>query len=220
MPISEARRVRRYSTTPDLIAESLRDDILRGQFPPGAALRQEELASRFGVSRLPVRDALFRLEADGLVEIFPNRGAFVISLSAREVEEIYHLRVLLEGDAIELAVPRMTAADWRRIESAHAASVQSAGGPDWAEGDRDFHLALYAAAARPRQLTMIGTLRSTVDRYWTAYAELPSRTSEWLADHDAIVEACRAGDAVGARERLTDHLRRASALVVSSLERE
>jgi DNA-binding FadR family transcriptional regulator len=114
----------------------------------------------------------------------------------------------------------MTAADWRRIDAAHAASAQSAGGPGWAEGDRDFHLALYAAAGRPRQLAMIGTLRGTVDRYWTAYAELPSRTTEWLADHDAIVDACRAGDAAGARARLTDHLRRASELVVSLLERE
>jgi DNA-binding GntR family transcriptional regulator len=220
MPPSEARRVRRYSTTPDLIADSLRDDILRGDFRPGAALRQEELANRFGVSRLPIRDALFRLEAEGLVDIYPNRGAFVISLSPREVEEIYHLRVLLEGDAIELAVPRMTAAHWRRIDAAHAASAQSAGGPGWVEGDRDFHLALYEAADRPRQLAMIGTLRGTVDRYWTAYAELPSRSAEWLSDHDAIVDACRAGDATGARERLTDHLRRASALVVSLLEPE
>ena len=220
MPPSEARRVRRYSTTPDLIADSLRDDILRGDFLPGAALRQEELANRFGVSRLPIRDALFRLEAEGLVDIYPNRGAFVISLSAREVEEIYALRVLLEGDAIEVAVPRMTAADWRRIDAAHASSAQSAGGPAWVEGDRDFHLALYEAAGRPRQLAMIDTLRGTVDRYWNAYSELPSRTAEWLSDHDAIVEACRAGDAIGARERLTDHLQRASALVVSLLEKE
>ena len=220
MPVNDSRSVRRYATTPDLIAASLRDDILHGVIPPGQALRQEELASRFGVSRLPVRDALLRLEAEGLVDVFPNRGAFVTTLSAGEVGEIYHLRELLEGDAIEAAVPRMTASDWRRIDAAHAASARTAGGPEWIAGDRDFHLALYAAAGRPRQLAMIETLRGTVDRYWTAYAALPTRTAHWLADHDAIVDACRAGDAAAARARLVDHLRRASELVLAHLPKE
>ena len=220
MSVNEPRQVRRYATTPDLIAASLREEILRGVIPPGQALRQEELAGRFSVSRLPVRDALLRLEAEGLVDVFPNRGAFVTTLSADEVREIYHLRILLEGDAIETAVPRMTSADWRRIEAAHASSTRSAGGPDWVPGDREFHLALYAPAGRPRQLGMIEMLRGTVDRYWTAYAELPTRTPEWVADHDAIVDACRADDAAAARARLVDHLRRASALVVAHLPAE
>src|SRR5678815_5398232 len=99
------RRLRRATSTPDLIAESLREEILRGVLAPGQALRQEELAERFGVSRLPVRDALLRLEAQGLVHVYPNRGAFVISLSADEVSEIYEMRILLEGDIIERAVP-------------------------------------------------------------------------------------------------------------------
>src|SRR5829696_1672199 len=121
MPVNSPLRSRRGSTTPDLIADSLREDILRGTIPPGQPLRQEELARRFGVSRLPVRDALLRLEAEGLVVVFPNRGAFVVSLSAAEVREIYDLRVLLEGDVLERAVPRVATADWRRIDGALAA---------------------------------------------------------------------------------------------------
>jgi len=218
MLVNERRHVRRYSTTPDLIAASLRDDILRGVIPPGQALRQEELASRFGVSRLPVRDALLRLEGEGLVEVFPNRGAYVTTLSADEVREIYHLRELLEGDAIEHAVPRMTPADWRRIDAAHAAATRSADGPEWAAGDREFHLALYAPANRPRQLALIASLRGTVDRYWSAYSALPTRTAEWLAHHAAIVDACRGGDAAAARGRLVDHLRRAAQFVVARFE--
>jgi DNA-binding GntR family transcriptional regulator len=218
MPVNSALRGRRGSTTPDLIADSLREEILRGAIPPGQPLRQEELADRFGVSRLPVRDALLRLEAQGLVEVFPNRGAFVVSLSASEVREIYELRVLLEGDMIEHAVPRMAADDWRRIEAAHEASVRSAGGDEWAEGDWHFHRTLYLPAARPRQLAMIDTLRGTVARYWSAYSALPTRTVEWLADHEAILEACRARAPAAARRRLGDHLRRASELVLARLE--
>src|SRR6478735_1168535 len=219
-PVNDVHRVRRYSTTPDLIADTLRDEILRGEIAPGAALRQEELAERFGVSRLPVRDALMRLEAQGLVHVYPNRGAFVISLSADEVREIYEMRLLLEGDIIERAVPRMTADDWRRIDAAQSESARSAGGPEWVEGDWAFHRALYEPAGRPRQLATIEQLRATVARYSTARSELPGRTSEWLADHDAIVAACRARASVAARRRLEDHLRRAMELVLARIADE
>jgi DNA-binding GntR family transcriptional regulator len=218
MPVNDHTRVRRGATTPDLIAETLREEILRGEIAPGQALRQEELAERFGVSRLPVRDALLRLEAHGLVHVYPNRGAFVISLSADEVTEIYEMRVLLEGDLIERAVPRMTPEHWRRIDAAQAEATRTAGGPEWVEGDWRFHRALYEAAARPRQLATIENLRSTVARYSSGHDALPALTPEWLADHDAILEACRARAAVAAKQRVVMHLRRALALVLAKLE--
>jgi DNA-binding GntR family transcriptional regulator len=214
MPAHEPTRVRRYATTPDLIADTLRDEILRGAIPPGQPLRQEDLASRFGVSRLPVRDALVRLEAQGLVEVFPNRGAFVIALSADEVREVFDMRILLEGDLIERAVPRMTPDDWRTIDAARADAAHHANGPQWTESDWRFHRALYEPAARPRQLATIETLRGTVARYWAADTAFPIRRTELLADHDAIVEACRARASVAARRRLEEHLRRASELVL------
>jgi DNA-binding GntR family transcriptional regulator len=217
MPVNDRTRVRRGATTPDLIADTLRDEILRGAVAPGQPLRQEELAARFGVSRLPVRDALLRLEAQGLVHVYPNRGAFVISLSANEVREIFEMRILLEGDLLERAVPLVTPDDWRRIDAAHAESVRSAGTDEWVEGDWRFHRALYECAARPRQLAMIEQLRATVARYWTAREALPSRTTEWLADHDAILAACRARASVAARRRLEDHLRRAMEVVLSRM---
>ena len=210
-------RLRRATSTPDLIAETLREEILLGSVAAGQALRQEELAERFGVSRLPVRDALLRLEAQGLVHVYPNRGAFVISLSADEVREIYEMRLLLEGDIIERAVPRMTSDDRRRIDAAHAEATRTAGGPEWMEGDWRFHRALYEPAARPRQLATIENLRSTVARYSSGHDALPTRTPEWLADHDAILAACRARASVAARRRLEEHLRRAMELVLAKL---
>jgi len=218
MAVNERTRVRRGATTPDIIADTLREDILRGAFAPGQALRQEELADRFGVSRLPVRDALLRLEAQGLVHVYPNRGAFVLSLSADEVREIYDLRILLEGDLLERAVPRLTAADWRRIDAAHAHATRTAGGPEWVDGDWRFHHALYEPAARSRQLAMIESLRATVARYSTAYSALPERTADWLGDHEAILEACRARAAVAARRRLEAHLHRAADIVIARVD--
>jgi DNA-binding GntR family transcriptional regulator len=216
-PVNTHARLRRATSTPDLIAETLREEILRGEVEPGQALRQEELAERFGVSRLPVRDALLRLEAQGLVHVYPNRGAFVVALSADEVREIYEMRILLEGDVIERAVPRMTAESWRRIDAAHAEATRTAGGPEWIEGDWRFHRALYEPADRPRQLATIENLRSTVARYSAGHDALPARTPEWLADHDAILEACRARAAVAAKQRLVRHLRRAMEHVLTKL---
>ena len=213
MPVNSTASAR-YATTPDFIAESLRDDILRGDIAPGAPLRQEELAERFQVSRIPVRDALLRLEAQGLVRVYPNRGAFVISLSPDEVREVFEMRVLLEGDMIERAVPRMTPDDWRRIDAAHAEATRTAGTSGWVEGDWSFHRALYEPAGRSRQLDLIEQQRATVARYATRYDALPEHTARWLADHDSIVEACRARAAVAARKRLESHLARAADVVI------
>ena len=185
--------------------------------PAGSALRQEELAKRFGVSRLPVRDALLRLESEGLVAVYPNRGAFVTALTKADVREIYDLRVLLEGDLLERAIPRISGIDWRRIDAAHASAAMGAGELEWAALDRAFHLALYAPAQRPRQLALIESLRSTVDRYWSAHAALPARTPEWLRDHDSIVAAARNGDAGTARQLVTNHIERAAEFVLAHM---
>ncbi|MEO6525102.1 MAG: GntR family transcriptional regulator [Gemmatimonadaceae bacterium] len=218
MPITGPIRLRRQQTTPHLIADVLRAEIQEGAAAAGSALRQEDLAKRFGVSRLPVRDALLRLEAEGLVVVHPNRGAFVTSLTPPEVREIYDMRVLLEGDLIERAVPRMTPTDWRRIDGALASAAFNAGGADWAALDRAFHVALYEPAERPRQLEAITGLRGMVDRYSIAHAVLPTNTPEWLRDHEAIVAAARAGAAAAARRLVTDHLERAAALVLAQIE--
>src|SRR5215212_5810747 len=116
MATSTSAQRKRQGTAPETIAAALRADILSGETKPGTLLRQEDLAARFAMSRIPVRDALRLLEAEGLVTIATNRGAQVTQLSRDEVAEIYHLRVLLEGDCLGLAIPRMSEAELDRIE--------------------------------------------------------------------------------------------------------
>src|SRR5215510_2814010 len=91
-------------TTADSVAAALRTALHQGRWSPGTALRQEELAAEFGVSRIPVREALNKLQAEGLVVVEPNRGAFVASLSVADVHEVFDLRVLLECDALRHAI--------------------------------------------------------------------------------------------------------------------
>lgn len=205
-------------TTSDLIAAELRREISSGTVPPGAPLRQETLARRFRVSRIPVREALRALERDGLVEVHPNRGAFVVRLSADQIREITDLRVLLEGDLIHRAVPKMTPRDVANIErAAHAADLASTT-PEWSVADWAFHEAAYQPAERPHQLALVSSLRRAVERYWAIYGQLPQRRGAWLKDHAELLEACRRGDAAAARRILAAHITGAGKFLVGKLE--
>jgi DNA-binding GntR family transcriptional regulator len=207
-------------TTADVIAAELREEILRGEIPPGAALRQEALAARFSVSRIPVREALRALERDGLVEVHPNRGAFVIRLTAAAIVENTELRMLIEGDLVERSVRSMSDADIEAVAAAAAAAAAAARTPKWSEADRQFHQTLYLPAGRPQQLALVLALRRAVERYWAIYRRLPARTDEWMEDHRALADACRARDPLAAKRVLVDHVARAGAFLVHRLETE
>ena len=97
--------------TTEAIAGALRNDILHGRFVGNAPLRQDEIAARFGVSKIPVREALQQLKAEGLVTFYPNRGAVVTALSAAEADEIYAMRIALETTALQRSLPHLTIAD-------------------------------------------------------------------------------------------------------------
>lgn len=189
------------------IADRLRDDMLAGLLPPGAKLGQADLAERFAVSRIPVRDALALLATQGLVALAPNKGATVIEMRRADIIEAYDLRILLECDLLHRAMAHMTTASHAEIDYALKRSNLEAHGPHAADGDRLFHDALYTAANRPRQNAMILTLRHACQIQIAAYDSLPAHTDQWLADHKAIVAHILAADTPAATARLQTHLR-------------
>jgi DNA-binding GntR family transcriptional regulator len=205
-------------TMSDLIAAELREEILRGQVGPGAPLRQELLAKRFAVSRIPVREALRALERDGLVEVHPNRGAYVVELTVDQIVEVTDLRILIEGDLIARSVRRLSDIDVRTIATAADAAAAAAGRPDWNEADRRFHETLYAPARRPQHLSLALTLRRSIERCWAIYGQLPARRADWVQDHENLVSACRDRDARRAKRELTGHIRRAGDFLVERLQ--
>lgn len=195
------------------IADALRNEIRQGQVSPGAALRQEGLATRFKVSRIPIREALRVLERDGLVQVFPNRGAFVVQLTAAEMEEITDLRVLLEGDLIESAVTLLDASDILKIKEAERIAKDRAHTAEWIDADRAFHACLYAPANKTKQLQLVFSLRTELERYQSAYSQLPRQKNRWLREHHDIVVACDQRDASKARAVLVKHIRAAGSLL-------
>ena len=202
---------------PRKIFELLRSEIVQGALPPGAELKQEELAARFGASRIPVREALRLLEAEDLVAFGPDRSARVIALSADEVDEIFHLRLLLETDCLTRAIEDMSEADLVQIERARRRAEIDAETSDWSESDMAFHESLYAPAGRPRQVALIRRLRMTSELQVPAYQRLPGETSRWLADHVAMVEACRHRHADRAVAILRDHIEGARRIVLGAM---
>jgi len=208
---------RRQGTAPETIASALRADILSGAARPGTLLRQEDLAARFAMSRIPVRDALRLLEAEGLVSIATNRGAQVTQLSRAEVAEIFHLRILLECNCLALAIPRMSADDLDRIERIRQRAEIDAATPEWSAGDWAFHEALYRPSGHARQIEIIQGLRTTSDLYASAHRALPKQRKRWLADHRAIVAACRTKRATDAVAALTTHLAAARDFVLQQM---
>jgi DNA-binding GntR family transcriptional regulator len=208
-----------FGMTPDMIAAALRSELMVGTLRPGAELSQVVLAERFGVSRIPIRDALRILAGEGLVEIEANRGARAIALTAGEVREIYDLRVLLECDCLRHAAKMMTPATLDEIERVRRKSDLDAGTPGWAAGDWAFHLALYSPAGRPRQIAMIEALRRTCQLHVGAYSTMPAKKPRWLSEHRSIVEHLKTGETDRAVLALQAHLEAAAVHLLDRMTR-
>ena len=205
---------------PIMIVDAVRADIADGRFRPGSALRQEELAERFGVSRIPVREALRQLEAEGVVTVHANRGAFVRSFTPAELREIYDLRIMLECDLLERAIPAMTEEDFERIKAVmDGAGVARLG--SWRRDlDRRFHQALYQPAERPLQLELVMKLRDSIAHYAPAEDHMRRLTDDWMDDHRKIAAACARLSIAEAVRLLRHHLEVAAELTLGTLKRD
>lgn len=203
-----ARRRDDFRQPDDAIVPVLREAILDGVLPPGARLRQEDLAAVFRTSRIPIRAALRALEYEGLATSEPHRGYTVTSLEATDIEEIYELRIVLESHAIRLALPLLTDDDLGELERRYEA-MAAAPDPDAQLALREeFYGHLYAVTARPRLIEVIARLRREVARplRWTLARHTPSH-------HETLWAAVKAGDADGACAELATHYRRVAALL-------
>jgi DNA-binding GntR family transcriptional regulator len=196
-------------TVRDALVETLRDEIVRGDFVPGQYLRLEEIAARFDVSTMPVREALRDLEAEGLVTIFPHRGAIVTQLSADELQDIYDIRVMLEEMATRLAVPLVTEDTLTELTSLVEQMEEYRGDvASFVKLNHRFHLTLYGASGRRHLCELNRMLRYRAQHYLHVFivevdlGHLPDTHGE----HRAILAACKRGDAEQAAIIMHDHV--------------
>lgn len=199
---------------------AIRERILSGAYAEGEPLRQDALAEELDVSRIPVREALRQLEVEGLVTFSPHRGAVVSSLSATDIEELFELRALIEGDLLRRAVPALAAADFAQADEVLDAFADAFRARDvalWGELNWRLHATLLAAAGRPRALAIAENLHHHSDRYARMQLALTHGESRANEEHRAIVAAARRGDAERAARLMSAHITHAGRSLVKFL---
>jgi DNA-binding GntR family transcriptional regulator len=204
-------------STPDVIVDALRRAILSGSIGGGAQLKQNDVAARFGVSVVPVREAFQRLVAEGLAVLRPNRGVTVTPTSEQDFLEIAEMRSLLEPHALYHSIPNLTEADFQTAESLleHGARVSDAF--ERAELHWGFHRSLYEKANRPRLLDQIATLYRSINRYLLPVWNDVGLSPDWVDSHMLILEAARHRDINRASRLVVDQIFAASDRVRAQL---
>lgn len=217
MDTNVSRLQQRPGNTPELIVTVIRNAILQGRYKANQPLRQDQLAEELGVSKIPLREALVQLKAEGLVTFMPQRGAVVSELSANEVEEIYAMRIALESVAIGKAVPRLSTSELIRAQSVLEIIDSEPDKSQWGDLNWEFHATLYQAARMPLLLNTIQTLHNNVVRYLIIYLDRLSAADQSQKEHWALLKACRGRKIADAARILESHLKQAAARLVAYL---
>ena len=200
----------RFRTATEYVESTLKEAILTGALPGGTPLRQEDLAAEFGLSRMPIREALRQLEAQALVDFYPHRGAVVTEISAAEGGDNYAIRGALEPAALRLSVPHLTAADLKRAREIVDEMDEEAGQSRLGELNRRFHMTLYSRAARPRLLTLVDQHLAAADRFLRFHLAAMGRNHLSQEEHRGMIDACSARDADEACAILSQHIETAA----------
>ena len=214
----EATDISQTASARDVIFDALRAAITRGDLAEGEMLRQDRIAQMFNVSRIPVREALARLEQQGLVTTQRYRGAVVASFSIAEIREIFEFRALLESQILRYSVENMSQA---ALEEAarHCDDFATETDPaKWNALNRLFHYSLYRDAGRPYYLQIVDAALDRIERYLRAQLLLTNGMARARREHAAILAACVARDAHKAAELTHDHIIEASRSLVAFLE--
>ena len=192
------------------VADKLRDQIIRGEIPEGAQLRQDAIAAQYQVSRIPVREALRQLDAEGLIAIVPNRGAVVPTLSPDDIEELFSIRALLEPEVLMLSIPRLTQEDFAEAQAILRTYVSELRRDDhvsaWGRLNWQFHSTLYSRANQPRFMAIIRNVNNSGERYTRLQLYLTHGIRRANEEHHQILELCRERDVAAACKLLRQHI--------------
>ncbi|SRR6056297_704849 len=198
--------ISRTASASTIVFDVLRKAIIEGEIPEGAPLRQDEIANMFNTSRIPVREAISRLEEHGLIKTQRYKGAVVAGLSADEAAEVFDLRALLEPAILRDAVPEMSKECLAEARNHCMAFSTSPNPMEWGNLNRVFHKTLYGASNLRYFIEVTDNAMDRVDRYIRAQLVMSNGMERAEIEHLAILEACESGDADRASLLLRDHI--------------
>jgi DNA-binding GntR family transcriptional regulator len=205
-------------STPEVIADALRRGILTGAITGGMQLKQNDIASRFGVSVVPVREAFQKLVAEGLAFLQPNRGVTVTVISEQDFREIAEIRSILEPHVFRLSAPRLTPSHLARSQEILEQAAATDDTYRRAELHWEFHRSLYEHAERPRLLAQIASLYTCINRYLLPVWSKVGLSPRWVDSHMTIIEAVRRGDIDTAATLIVEQIAEAANRVRDQLQ--
>ena len=205
------------------VIERLRDKILSGELREGEQLRQDAIASEFEISRIPVREALSHLAAEGLITIVANRGAVVSALSPDEIMQMFETRAVLECYMLRCAIPNMKKEDFQMAEDILGHYQQSlekdSEMKSWGQWNWDFHSALYAPANRPVMLSFLKTLNINCDRYTRLHLVFTRDLHRAGQAHRELIDASKTKNPEIAARELWKHITEAGEYLKEFIQR-
>ncbi|NRB15506.1 MAG: GntR family transcriptional regulator [Rhizobiales bacterium] len=206
-----SKRIISRQSLPDVIADALRERILSGDMAEGETIRQEALATEYGVSRMPIREALKRLHDEGLVQLSNNRGTSVTKHSLREIGEIFDLRILIEVDLFRISIPNMTEEDFARcgklldeMETSYDADDVA----NWGRLNYEYHAALYAAANRKLTNALLRKVSLQSDRYVRMHLSVMRQRETAKQEHRTLLDYALNKNIDAGQKLLTSHITR------------
>ena len=193
----------------DVVFNTLRQAILRGELKPGERLMEIQLANKLGVSRTPIREAIRKLELEGLVLMIPRRGAEVAEITEKSLRDVLEVRAALEELAVDLACDRISAEDIQSLKEAakeFEAALQGGDVTEYAEADVKFHDIIYLATDNQRLIQLLYNLREQMYRYRVEYLKRTEVHPILLAEHEHIIECIEKHDKAAAIVAISTHI--------------
>ena len=198
-----------YLPLRDVVFNTLRQAILKGELEPGERLMEIQLAERLGVSRTPIREAIRKLELEGLVLMIPRKGAEVAKISARSLRDVLEVRRALEELTIELACQRMTEEDLGELQKAQDEFKKAIADGDAmriAETDEHYHDVIYSGTQNAKLIQMLNNLREQMYRYRLEYIKDADKRKILILEHERVLKAIRDRKVAEAKEAMREHI--------------
>lgn len=211
-----------YKPLREIVFTTMREAIINGDFKPGQRLMEVQLAEQMGVSRTPVREAIRKLELEGLVVMVPRKGAYVAGLSSEDVREVVEIRCVLEGLAAKLAAQKAASDDISKLESIidnFEIAVKNKNVADLISYDSDFHEVIYRTAKNGKLIQMINGLREQVQRFRVAYFTQINNVDKLLIEHRNLLDAIINRDSELARQVAEKHINTTEQLIAKIEEK-
>lgn len=201
-----------YKPLRDVVVENIRKAIISGQFPAGMRLMELQLAEEMGVSRTPVREAIRKMELEGLVVMVPRRGAYVADISIKDINEVYEVRTALDVLSAGLAAERIDKDQIREMQELLAVEpglVEAKDYPKIVENDTAFHDVIYRASGNKRCMNIISNLREQITVIRGRSMTYPGRLEVMIKEHQAIFDAIASGNVEKAQKAVRTHMENA-----------